>query len=133
MERDSFCSQILALRIRDGLLHRSILGDDVTTFKASQVHASGCGGGFPCQAGQLQFLLHCILQHLIVFRQRDSFLIRFASQGISQAGSQLGMADRRSCLLKHCFRIFDTLTDPQLSCMFEVGTTRWHLSCRLEG
>lgn len=41
----------------------------------------------------------------------DSMIIS-RTEGISQAGSQQGMKDLRSALLKECFRIYDEMITP---------------------
>lgn len=51
VERDPFCTKLLSLRMRDGLLPNCSLWNDVETFDANtKCSAVGCGGGFPCQA-----------------------------------------------------------------------------------
>lgn len=44
-------------------------------------------------------------------------LIEFLSllEGVSIAGNMLGQLDRRSALVCHCFRIYDSLQDPFLT------------------
>ena len=50
VERDSYCSEILTLRMSEGLLHKADVWDNVETFDGANSNALGAGGGFPCQA-----------------------------------------------------------------------------------
>lgn len=51
VEKSEYCRQILALRMKEGLLHEAPIWPDATTVDASDNSAVGVGGGFPCQAG----------------------------------------------------------------------------------
>ena len=84
--------------MRDGLLHAGPIHGDVATFEAGPgCTARGCGGGWPCQATRPS-----------VWRMLHEMGGR-AAQGISRAGRQAGLKDHRSNLLKHIFRIYDSL------------------------
>lgn len=108
VERDSYCSEILKLRMSEGLLHKADVWDNVETFDGANSNALGAGGGFPCQARVVvlsvssHFFVNAVLELL-------RLIINLLDQGISQAGFQLGLSDSRSVLVKHCFRIFDSL------------------------
>ena len=52
--------------------------------------------------GFFSFFVNAVLELL-------RLIINLLDQGISQAGFQLGLSDSRSVLVKHCFRIFDSL------------------------
>ena len=104
VECNDFCKSILRLRMSDKLLHAAEIHSNVETFDGSTSGAVGAGGGFPCQAWSRIFLA---MQGMCV-------LYLSSVQDISQAGSQEGMAGARSSLVKHVFRVFDTLPGGQL-------------------
>ena len=100
--------------MKDGLLHMAKVSEDVCQYK--QTDAVGCGGGFPCQAG-----LECLrLPHVAT-------AVQFAichSEGVSVAGHQVGMQDARAGLVRHVFRIWDTLQPQRRSgCVQGLGFT----------
>lgn len=51
VEKSEYCRAILALRMKEGLLHKAPIWPDASTVDASDNKAMGAGGGFPCQAG----------------------------------------------------------------------------------
>jgi site-specific DNA-cytosine methylase len=87
------------------LLHRAEIHSNLETFDGSTTGAVGAGGGFPCQAWAM-------FSH----PGKNGIQILYPSsvQDISQAGNQEGMAGARSSLVKHVFRVFDTLAKGQL-------------------
>ena len=71
VEINTYARSVLRSRINEGFLHPGQIWEDVTEFKASpETEAEGCGGGFPCQAGQsLQRLqpLHHLVFLVVLF------------------------------------------------------------------
>ena len=87
----------------DNLLHIGKIHSDVTDYDGRASGASGCGGGFPCQAGVVEsVLLDCCCRFGCDFAPS-------CKQGVSTAGSQLGLQDPRTSLVYHCFRVYDAL------------------------
>ena len=88
--------------MKDGLLPKCRIHDDVNTFEPTGVEceAEAISAGWPCQAPALgdveraKFVSHCLPTPT-------------ATQGISSAGNQAGMSDKRSCLITQTFRILD--------------------------
>lgn len=50
MEKSEACRNILEQRMREGLLHRCPLLNDVQEFDAAAIDSDLICGGFPCQA-----------------------------------------------------------------------------------
>ena len=71
VEVGTYARSVLRSRINEGFLHPGQIWEDVTEFVASpETEAEGCGGGFPCQAGQsLQRLqpLHHLVFLVVLF------------------------------------------------------------------
>lgn len=102
VEINDYARKVLQKRMGEGLLHPGKVSEDITDFKPEKDSpAGGCGGGFPCQACDCDCSLH---QKLTEF-SRDPRLW----QGISSRGSQLGLQDCRSALLKDVFDVYDRL------------------------
>lgn len=84
----------------EGFLHKAEIHDDIRTLKVSkETEAEGCGGGFPCQA-RFSCKAH-------LFKKFDVHWLY--CQGISCGGSQGGLDDPRSSLLRKVFATFDKM------------------------
>ena len=109
MEIDQDCREVIAARMREGYLHQAEIWKDVSEFQASpDTLAQGCGGGFPCQAAVI-----CFIHELNAWQNRPLANLTCAWQGISCGGKQRGLRDPRSSLLRHVFRVFDTIPSKQ--------------------
>ena len=125
-EQDPFARSVLLARMKDGLLHMAKVSEDVRQYNGKHTDAVGCGGGFPCKAG-----LECLrLPHVAT-------AVQFAichSEGVSVAGHQVGMQDARTGLVRHVFRIWDTLQPQRRSgCVHGLGFTLYFLGFRAAG
>lgn len=56
VEKSPECQRVLEQRMRDNLLHKCPVFDDVSTFNASGMKAAGITAGFPCQASPAPFI-----------------------------------------------------------------------------
>ncbi|CAK9106284.1 unnamed protein product [Durusdinium trenchii] len=94
VENNPYCRKVIASRIQDGFFNKdSVVHDDVTTFKMSQVeHLSPDGliGGWPCQ-------------------------------GASKAGKKLALKDKRTALLTEIFRLWDSAPYLKFMILENVG------------
>ena len=91
----------------EGSLDKCPIYDDVTSFVPTgpASGAEAVSAGWPCQvAASVSTRWHGWFVNFF----NPLAVLKFA-QGISSAGSQHGMADGRSSLIKHVFAIFDKL------------------------
>ena len=113
------CQAVLRARMHEGNLPTAPISCNVEEYipaTKAALQASALVAGFPCQAGQIAN---------VKYQACDLCL-----QGLSVAGSQGGMSDPRSKLIKHTFRVWDKMTKPPRpqfqiaslpSCHFDFG------------
>lgn len=102
--------------MKDGLLHDAQISSDVAAFNGVNTCAQGCGGGFPCQVSHSDLPFFCGSTRF-VFTLWDgpcNYVCSVAAKGVSSAGAQGGLSDKRTGLLRYVFQCFDQLESPLL-------------------
>ena len=109
--------------MEDGLCHKAAVYEDVASYVPTgpELQAAGITGGFPCQA--TQFLdAACDFDGCLIV-DFMSFLWRLCGQGISRSGKQKGLADDRSNLVRHIFRLLRVSTSLRSDRMFTEASS----------